>query len=46
MVGWRTPSATRDGVREAVAERIKVRSRSVGFDFGVKRARTRNLVPP
>ena len=46
LVGWRTPSATRDGVREAVAERIKVRSRSVGFDFGVKRARTRNLVPP
>jgi len=46
LVGWRAPSATRDGVREAVAERIKVRSRSVGFDFGVKRARTRNLAPP
>jgi len=46
LVGWRTPSATRDGVREAVAERIKVRSRSVGFDFGVKRTRTRHLAPP
>jgi len=46
LVGWRTPSASRDGVREAVAEMIKVRSRSVGFDFGVKRARSRNLAPP
>ena len=46
LVGWRTPSATRDGFREAVAERIKTRSRSVGFDFGIKRARTRNLASP
>ena len=46
LVGWRTPSASRDGVREAVAERIQVRSRSAGFDFGVRRARTRNLAPP
>ena len=46
LVSWRTPSASRDEVREAVAERIKVRSRSVGFDFGVKRVRTRNLAPP
>jgi len=46
LVGWRTPSATRYEVREAVAERIKARSRSVEFDFGVKRARTKNLAPP
>ena len=46
LAGWRTPSATRGDVREAVAERIKVRSRSVGFDFEVRRSRTRNLVPP
>jgi len=44
--GWCTPSATRDRVREeAIVERMKVRSRSVGFDFGVKRAKARNLAP-
>jgi len=43
-LGWRTPSAPRDGVREEfIVGGMKVRSRSVEFDFGVKRARNRNL---
>lgn len=44
-VSWRTSSNTRDGVREETAGRIKVRSRSVGFDFGVEKGRIRRLVP-
>jgi len=42
----RTSSTTRDGTRgETTVGRMKVRSRSVGFDFGVERARTRKLAP-
>jgi len=37
-VGWRASSALMDGIREeAVVGRLKVRSRSVGFDFGIDR---------
>ena len=45
-VGWHASSTPRDGVREETAVgRMGVRSRSVGFDFGVERARTRKLAP-
>ena len=38
--------STRDGVREEiVVGRMKFRSRSVGFDFGVEKARNRKLAP-
>ena len=46
QVGWYTPSARGDGVREeVVAERMRFRSRSAGFDFGTEKPRTRNLLP-
>jgi hypothetical protein len=35
----------RDGVREETVGRIKVRSRSVGFDFGVENERSKKLAP-
>lgn len=45
-VSWRTSSTMGDGVgEEVVVERMRFRSRSVGFDFGVEKARTRNLAP-
>lgn len=45
-VGWRASSAVRDEVgEEIIVGRIKARSRSVGFDFGVEKTRTRNLAP-
>jgi hypothetical protein len=45
-VDWRAYSVTGDGVgEEAVVGRMRVRSRSVGFDFEVEKARTRNLAP-
>lgn len=42
-VGWRTSSTSRDEVREETTGRTKVRSRSVGFDFGVEKGRTMKL---
>jgi len=46
-IDWRTSSALGDGVRkETVVGRMGVRSRSVGFDFAVEKARTRKLAPP
>jgi len=42
-VGWRTSSTVRDGVGEATIGRMKVRSRSVGFEFGVEKGRARKL---
>ena len=44
--GWRTPPTARDGAREeVVVERMRFRSRSVGFDLTTEKARARNLVP-
>lgn len=44
--GWRATSTLRDGIREEVViGRMKVRSRSVGFDFGIERASTRKPAP-
>ena len=42
-IGWHTPSILKDG--EETIGRIKVRSRSVGFDFGVEKGRARKLAP-
>ena len=43
-VSCRPSSIVRDGVREETVGRMKVRSRSVGFDFAVEEGRTRKLV--
>jgi len=43
--GWRASSTLTDGIRdEAAIGRMKVRSRSVGFDFGIERPRFRKPV--
>ncbi|KAF9781665.1 kinase-like protein [Thelephora terrestris] len=42
---WRASSAIRDRAGEETVERMKVRSRSVEFDFRVDKGRTRKLAP-
>lgn len=42
---WHASPAARDGIREETAGRMKVRSRSVGFDFGPEKGRSRRLAP-
>jgi hypothetical protein len=44
-VSWRTSSARRDGGREETIGVMKVRSRSVEFDYRVERGGTRKLTP-
>jgi len=44
-VSRRTPSTVRDGVKQEAVGSVKVRSRSVGFDFGVEKVRIRKLAP-
>ena len=45
-IDWRTSSVLGDGVRkETIVGKMGVRSRSVGFDFAVEKARTRKLAP-
>lgn len=43
-LSWCTSSTVRDGAREDIG-RVKVRSRSVGFDFGVEKRMARHLAP-
>ena len=42
---WRASPAVRDGIGEETTGRMKVRSRSVGFDFGLEKGRKRRLAP-
>ena len=44
-VSWRMSSTVGEGSREETIGRMKVRSRSVGFDFGVEKRKTRRLAP-
>lgn len=44
-ISWRASPSARDGASEEDPGRMKVRSRSVGFDFGVEKGRTRTLAP-
>ena len=44
-LSWRTPFIPGDAMRGEIVGRMNARSRSVGFDFGDKKARSRSLAP-